>query len=222
MADNQILKFCVNAGNILTQEEYQADTQRLNGVTPGVARSNVANKVWRQVSTIAAGVAKFIADNQSTNITDALSAEDVANFLFLAINSSLSVTAGQFDNDTSLATTAFVQRALGNYSGVIQYSNQTASILTAYAGRVVILSGSSNTLTLPLTNGTPNGASYDFYCKSGTSTILPASGNGLFIAGVSVPNIQLSASECAKVVLESTNTWAVISGTPLGIDGGEF
>ena len=60
-------------------------------------------------------------------------------------------TAPQFDNDTSIATTAFVQRALGNLSGQVTYS--AAKTLTAAdAGKSITLTGTGYTVTIPLSS----------------------------------------------------------------------
>lgn len=85
MATNSILRFGENAANILSQTEYQDDSQRLIGHQPGLARSTLENKVLKQVSAIAAGVAEFIADNQSNNVTDSLTAQNIADYLSTAI-----------------------------------------------------------------------------------------------------------------------------------------
>lgn len=87
MATNEILKFAsTNTGtNLLTQDEYSTDAQRTTGHQSGVARSKLANKAMRQVSAVASGVAQFIADNQSSNVTDSLSAQNIADYLSIGI-----------------------------------------------------------------------------------------------------------------------------------------
>lgn len=87
MATNEILTFATtNTGtNLLTQAEYTADPERTNGHQPGIARSKLENKVLRQTSLIASGVAEFIADYQTQNVTDSLSNQDVADYLVAAI-----------------------------------------------------------------------------------------------------------------------------------------
>ena len=71
MATNEILQFAeTDTGtNLLTQAEYLADAQRPIGNQPGVARSKLVNKALRQSSLIASGIAEFLADNQSNNIS---------------------------------------------------------------------------------------------------------------------------------------------------------
>lgn len=80
MATNEILPFAsTDTGtNLLTQAEYSADAQRPIGNQPGVARSKLVNKVLKQSSLVAAAFAKYIADNQSTNVTDSLTVDALA------------------------------------------------------------------------------------------------------------------------------------------------
>lgn len=83
MAENQILPFAVQdtGTNLLTQAEYAADAQRLAGHQPGVARSKLENKALRQVSTMAAGLAQFIANRQADDVTDAKTPAEIAAML---------------------------------------------------------------------------------------------------------------------------------------------
>ena len=64
MATNEILRFCETdtKSNVLTQAEYETDSERMIGNQPGVARAKFVNKVLRQTSAVAAGVGQFIAD----------------------------------------------------------------------------------------------------------------------------------------------------------------
>jgi len=74
MAANEILRFCQNdtSTNLLTQAEYLADSQRLIGNQPGPARSKLVNKVLRQSSLLAAGIAEWVAALQATDVIDSL------------------------------------------------------------------------------------------------------------------------------------------------------
>lgn len=88
MATNEILPFAsTDTGtNLLSQAAYSADAERTVGNTTGaVARAELVNKAMRQSSVIAAGLAKFIADNQATNITDELTAAQVATAITAAL-----------------------------------------------------------------------------------------------------------------------------------------
>ena len=62
MATNEFLVFDESQTNTLTQEEYASDSQRIGGVSSGMARSDLHNKVLHQVSMMAAALAQVIAD----------------------------------------------------------------------------------------------------------------------------------------------------------------
>lgn len=87
MANNEILPFAgTDTGtNLLTQAEYNADSQRPIGNQPGVARSKLVNKVLRQTSLIASAIAQYFANRQSSDITDSLSAATLAGYMLNAI-----------------------------------------------------------------------------------------------------------------------------------------
>lgn len=104
------------------------------------------------------------------------------------------VTPPQFDNDTSLATAAFVQRALGSFSGVSVLSGATA-LTAADIGKNIILSGSSAfATTLPATAGLPNGAAVSIennasidctVVRSGSDVIAPNASSA--ISTITIP-----------------------------------
>lgn len=95
MAVNEILPFAQDpAALVLTQAAYAADVQRPVGHQVGVARADFANKVERQCSVIAAGVAQFLADNQATNITDLLTAAALSTIITNAIKAVTLMPAG--------------------------------------------------------------------------------------------------------------------------------
>jgi hypothetical protein len=119
------------------------------------------------------------------------------------------VTPAQFDNDLSLATTAFVQRALGNFqahtilaaSGVLS-SSQTGSLIE--------LSGSS-AITATLPPPTTQNLRFTFYnASTAVGTIATPSGvifNALTgSTSVSIP------SGCAFDMVSDGSNWLVISG----------
>lgn len=89
MATNEILQFAeTDTGtNLLTQAEYLADSQRPIGNQPGVARSKLVNKALRQASLISAGVAEFLADNQTNDITDGLTPQEIADYMATVVRS---------------------------------------------------------------------------------------------------------------------------------------
>ena len=80
---NEILQFASQdtGSNLLTQSEYDGDAQRVIGHQPGIARSRLENKVLRQCSTMAAGLAEFVLQNQDGSVTDSMSPQEIASSL---------------------------------------------------------------------------------------------------------------------------------------------
>jgi hypothetical protein len=72
-------------------------------------------------------------------------------------------TAAQFDNTTKAATTAFVQRSLGNFQGQVGYT-ASQSLSAAQCGSYVYFYGTTaaQTITLPAIAGAINGAAISF------------------------------------------------------------
>lgn len=162
MATNEILKFGETASNILSQADYDVDPQRDNGVS-GVARSNLQNKFQRQVSTIAAGIAQFIADYNSADddVTDTLDASALEALFLDAISNAPITTQPQFDNSQKAATTAFVQRALGSLSSSASYSVNT-NLTDADIGKTILPTSGGLGFGLPPVSGLPNGSQIRF------------------------------------------------------------
>ncbi len=108
MATNEILPFAsTDTGtNLLTQAEYTADAQRTTGNQPGIARSKLVNKSLRQASTIAAGLAEFIADWQANNVTDGLTPQQVADYLLAALTAAFPQASETVQGKIELATLA--------------------------------------------------------------------------------------------------------------------
>ena len=122
MANNEILPFAgTDTGtNLLTQAEYNADSQRPIGNQPGVARSKLVNKVLRQTSLIASAIAQYFANRQSSDITDSLSAATLAGYMLNAIGGdtqkcsfNAAIAAGTADAITASFTPAVASLANG-------------------------------------------------------------------------------------------------------------
>lgn len=215
---NEILPFAsTNTGtNLLTQAEYAADAQRTTGNQPGIARSKLVNKSLRQASLLAAGLAEFIADYQSNNVTDSLTPQNIADYLYAALTGALAVTPPQFDNDTSLATTEFVQRALGNFRGSVQYNGVTMSLTNADMGKVIVLGGGSSNITLPSASSVPIGTSVHIFSQGAAHNIYPAAGERISVGNLNYESV-LPISGTDFLTLESYggDAWLVVNGTPM-------
>ncbi|CUJ53808.1 Uncharacterised protein [Achromobacter xylosoxidans] len=78
MATNDLLQFATDNTNTLTQAEYLADSQRISGNVPGVARSKLVNKAARQAAFVASMVGAFTSNNSGQDVLDN---GDAATFL---------------------------------------------------------------------------------------------------------------------------------------------
>lgn len=63
----------------LTDAEYLADADRKAGHQVGVARRDLENKVLRQLSVVAAGLAEFVAAEQNQDVSDSVTPSDLAS-----------------------------------------------------------------------------------------------------------------------------------------------
>lgn len=68
-------------------------------------------------------------------------------------------TPPQFDNDTSIVNSEFVQRALGGY---LSYATAGQTIPASAANSKINLSGTASTITLPLASAMPAGSTLTF------------------------------------------------------------
>lgn len=94
MATSNIEIFNQTFQNAVTDVEYQSDAQRLNGVVPGIARSNLHNKLFRQTSVIAYAVGQTIL-NEGFDCLDTSPPDIVANLKSAIAN--IAIEAGGND-----------------------------------------------------------------------------------------------------------------------------
>lgn len=142
MALNKILGFGTSATNELTDAAYAADAQRLSGNVPGVARSSLVNKALHGLSTMAAGLAQFLADRQGSDIVDTLTPAQVAALLTANLPSQIVGTARRLRAVQSTAGTSLtyiadelaVKPALGGAGVTIGTFSKTLNVATVGAG----------------------------------------------------------------------------------------
>lgn len=139
------------------------------------------------------------------------------NQLFTAIKGfaqNTGVTPSQFDSSTKTATTAFVQRALGNYQ---QYSttNGALTLTAGNAGQLLACFGTGPyTVKLPAANAIPPGAALNFFATAdgvtiatqGADVILPNN-------GASQPSILLKTGDTLTLVSNGSNSYVPSGGT---------
>lgn len=125
----------------------------------------------------------------------------------------LTPTPPQFDNDTSIASTEFIQRALGSKRGMLGLGISTVLTASAHAGQVIFPTANTLTFTLPLASSCPSGTVIGFdgngygatIIRQGTDTI----GNGLV---GSVTTSSLLDTDSVSFMSNGSGVWYIVSG----------
>ncbi|MBC3272609.1 phage tail protein [Pseudomonas sp. SWRI81] len=125
------------------------------------------------------------------------------------------ITRPQFDSGKALATTEFVQRALGNHAGAA-IANANTTLTASVFGKLLLLnSGTTFSVTLPPSSvgSTPVGSSITVQnVGSASATIVPAAGDTLgVIATQPMTSLVVPPGSSVELVLQGTNYF--ISGT---------
>lgn len=121
MAVNNIKIFDQNKANMLTDEAYSSNVQRINGVQQGIASSQLQNKTLYQVSLVAYAIGQMM----QANGLDANDADVVSTF---ANNMSQTIMQKVLDkansdeaiagtNNTKFITPSTLKAAVGSYTG---------------------------------------------------------------------------------------------------------
>lgn len=115
-----------------------------------------------------------------------------------------SPTAGRFDVSQQLATTEFVQNAIGNISGFSGYISGPVTLTAAQAGSHIVLSGTPGTCTLPALSTVPVGTAFQFRQEcNGRWTIASA--------GVDNAALVYNNTSATSISLKKENTLQVVS-----------
>lgn len=149
---------------------------------------------------------------QAAGITPA---EGLHNQLLAALRGSgLFVTAPQFDNDNSVATTAFVNRSGLQFSGFASYADSAVLTVSSIGGVSSFSSNTPITATLPATAGIAHASTMNIVnAGAGALTVSAAPGSDTVKAsnGV-VGSVVLGVGETAEF-LKLENQWRLIGGT---------
>ncbi|SDI53894.1 hypothetical protein [Pseudomonas panipatensis] len=225
MANNDFLPFAGGAGsNVLTQSAYAALAARTAGFSAGTAQSAQLNKVWRQSSIMAAVLAQLIVDKTGLDaVDDGTTATLLAN---LKSALSIGVTAAQFDASTKLATTAFVQNALGNIKAFQAVTANTA-LTAAQAGTYVCSNAGTGAvnLQLPLLSSVAPGATFviSHISSAMSSFAVGAAGSDLLVfldfATQLTPYVMAKGETI--VVVSTGSAWKIMARTD-GIANGRL
>lgn len=123
----------------------------------------------------------------------------------------------QFDNTSKLATTGFVQRALGNFQSEVEYTAPTA-LTAAQAGMVHTATPGCTGFTLPSLSTVPAGTVFRFQnFTTGTITISAAAGNTINNSG-SASSFPVESNGTLELVAQASATptiWRTCGGSSI-------
>lgn len=140
----------------------------------------------------------------------------------LTAGSSVITSPTQFDKTKLLATTEFVQRALGNFqsSEVLQTNYQ---LLPADAGKTLSWDGAVGLVaTLPPITTVADGATYYLFGAAVGGIVRAAVGESIF-AGTSGNQNQLTVRAASSIQLTKSGTlWLMSGGSMVVVASGEF
>lgn len=182
-----------------------------DGTGPTTASNNMAEVYNRLLLNVAATISAAgltIDNNNWTQLPAAVKA--IADASVSAFTSTI-VTPPQFDNTTKVATTQFVQRALGNYRSVGFISTNT-TLTAANAGGTWAIPGASAVATINTTGLVP-GATYTFVGNVSTTTTIAAT-PGLIRRpdGFQVPAITLQPKSTVQLVWDGSDFILTVLG----------
>ncbi|ABE45630.1 gp53-like domain-containing protein [Polaromonas sp. JS666] len=144
------------------------------------------------------------------------------NQMLLALRAAgVFTTPAQFDNTTKAATTAFVQRALGNYQDAISVAANTV-LTAADFGKVIFVdaSGGPRTITLPLV--TQSGAALKIYKSdsSANAVTVVTSGSNVIVGTNNFAGGTSSSSVILRTVGDFLDLCATGGGSYYGLSSG--
>ncbi|WP_343726698.1 hypothetical protein [Burkholderia seminalis] len=214
MATNDFLVFGGGSSpNVIDQATYAALAARLSGFQSGTALSAQLNKVWRQSSIMAAVLAQFTANFSGQNaVDDGTTATLLAN-LQVAINAA-GITAPQFDSSTKFATTAFVQRALGNFQAFTAYTS-SQTLTASQSGSVInFWGGSASTFTLPSVAAMPPGGAFLFNNTSTSAAVtITRAGSDTILLNGGGTSVVLNPGDSLLIAQAGATQWVVTGGS---------
>ncbi|POG02235.1 hypothetical protein BGP82_12870 [Pseudomonas putida] len=125
-------------------------------------------------------------------------------------------TPAQFDNDSSIATTGFVQRALGNQAGAPVIATADMVLTAAQAG-LLFVTAAGTQFTLPPLSDVADGSCYHFLFNYGGGSV-KANGSQVIQAGGVSANVYNAGYAERLTLVKRSNAWYAASGG-IGVDG---
>lgn len=134
MAVNNIKIFDQNKANMLTDEAYSSNVQRINGVQQGIASSQLQNKTLYQVSLVAYAIGQMMqANGLDANDADAVStfANNMSQTIMQKVlDKANSDEAIAGTDNTKFITPATLKASIGSYTGKNLKNNDFRSYTT--------------------------------------------------------------------------------------------
>ncbi len=131
----------VAALNVVSDAEYATDTQRINGVVPGLAPAALHNKLYKQATIMAAALAQVIVEQGK----DALDSDyeklvaSIKNSFVLSLNGERPDAAGNIQKNFVYSVEGKTPDSAGNVSLNIDYLNAMS-----FVGSVIITKDNIN------------------------------------------------------------------------------
>jgi hypothetical protein len=180
-----------------------------SGFTCGTGNALTANPLSQFAATTSAQLASVISDETG-------SGSAVFGTSPTLTGTPTAPTPAQFDNSTKLATSAFVQRALGSYSGVAGFNSNTTLTLAQIGNAIDWFGPSGGVLTLPSGGTIPAGNAITFYNYGAGTLIVQVAGGSDFIYSGTVTtttSITLQKGDNLVLVGRGSNEIDVAEGT---------
>lgn len=133
--------------------------------------------------------------------------------------------AAQFDNSTKLATTAFVQRALGSRRAIIGIQQSTLLDARHVGALIGCNAPGGYTLTLPPLAGLAPGSSITFFHSTGTPsavTVVAAGNDKILSEGNVMPSLALGPCQCLTLTTDSGTGWYMEMQNMYGTTAAQF
>ena len=130
-----------NGTNIISDSSYAVDTQRINGVVPGLAAADLHNKLYKQATIMAAALAQVIVE-QGQDALDSDYSKLVAaikNSFVLSLNGEKPDSNGNISKNFVYSVEGKTPDASGNVSLNIDYLNAMS-----FVGSVIITKDNIN------------------------------------------------------------------------------
>ncbi|MEE1888492.1 phage tail protein [Pseudomonas carassii] len=123
------------------------------------------------------------------------------------------VTQAQFNSSQRLATTEFVQRALGSFSGAVSYG-ASITLTKSDAGKIIRMAGTGYTVKLPLISSLVEGTTFAIQHSgtSGTQSVV-VQGDDVIDPGAGlVTSLTLNIGDTA-ILTRAAGNWALTGGS---------